>query len=310
MDRPELNENIKRIIYEELPRIVSQQPELKSLIFQMIYTEAAPRKKTEDRFEKMLSELQEQKKELKLQREEWNKRFEESDRRFAEHSKRLDEFSRRFEESDRRFAEHSRRLDEYGKRFEEYDKRFAEHSRRLDEFSRRFEEHDKRFEASDRRFEEMKRESDERFEKLLNKIGNVDRRIDRTLGALGARWGLSSEYAFREAIKSVFKEFTNLRVEHYISYDKKGDVFGGPEQVEIDVVLKNGSLWLMEIKSSISKPEVYTFIRKAEFYEKEKGRKADRLIIVSPMFNPDATVAAEKLGIETYSAPEDIKDLQ
>lgn len=268
MDRPELNENIKRIIYEELPRIVSQQPELKSLIFQMIYTEAAPRKKTEDRFEKMLSELQEQKKELKLQREEWNKRFEESDRRFAEHSKRLDEFSRRFEE------------------------------------------HDKRFEASDRRFEEMKRESDERFEKLLNKIGNVDRRIDRTLGALGARWGLSSEYAFREAIKSVFKEFTNLRVEHYISYDKKGDVFGGPEQVEIDVVLRNGSLWLMEIKSSISKPEVYTFIRKAEFYEKEKGRKADRLIIVSPMFNPDATVAAEKLGIETYSAPEDIKDLQ
>jgi len=46
---------------------------------------------------------------------------------------------------------------------------------------------------------------------------------------------------------------------------------------------------------------MYIFERKVRFYEKRHQRKANRLIVISPMIEPKARKVAEKLGIETYS---------
>ncbi len=48
-------------------------------------------------------------------------------------------------------------------------------------------------------------------------------------------------------------------------------------------IIKNGVLILCEIKSSMSRGDVYIFNRKIAFYEKRHNRKADRKIIISPM---------------------------
>ncbi|MDL1957107.1 MAG: DUF3782 domain-containing protein [Candidatus Desulfofervidus auxilii] len=234
-----MKEEIKKLIYEELPKILRKHPEVRIELWRMLSSLFAPREQTEDRFEKLLKEIQ-------IQREEANKRFE----------------------------QHQKRLEEFAKRFEVYDKRFEEHQKR--------------------------------FEELLKEIRRVDRRIDRTIGALGARWGISTEYAFREAIKSVIEELTGLKVERYLSYDSEGEVFGWPDQVELDIVIKDGMVWVMEIKSSVSKSEVYTFLRKVNFYEKKENKKVLRKIIVSPMIEPTARDVAERLNIEYYTAPEDL----
>jgi len=250
-------EEIKRLIYEELPRIIKEHPEVKVELWNILSGVFAPKEETEDRFEKLLKEIQ-------RQREEANKRFE----------------------------EHQRRFEEYQKRFEEHDRKFnalwAEVRALREEANRRFEEHQKR------------------FEEMLNEIRRVDRRIDRTIGALGARWGISTEHVFREAIKSVIEDITGLKVERYLKYDTEGKVFGRPDQVELDLVIHDGMVWIMEIKSSISKPEVYAFFRKVEFYREKEGKEVKRRIIVSPMIEPSAMEIIEDLGIEYFTYPEDM----
>lgn len=45
--------------------------------------------------------------------------------------------------------------------------------------------------------------------------------------------------------------------------DEEGIVLGRPDQVELDLIIKNGSVTVAEIKSSISKGDVITFIKKS-----------------------------------------------
>ncbi|WP_328987061.1 DUF3782 domain-containing protein [Thiorhodovibrio winogradskyi] len=68
---------------------------------------------------------------------------------------------------------------------------------------------------------------------------------DRSIGALGARWGLQSEKAFRDALAGILEENFGVEVINYNGYDDSGEVFGKPEQIELDVIIKNGLLELI-----------------------------------------------------------------
>ena len=88
-----------------------------------------------------------------------------------------------------------------------------------------------------------------------------------------------------------------------VEYDDAGEVFGYPEQIELDLIIRKGDLILCEIKSSVSKPDLYTFLRKVEFYEKRHQRQATRKMVISPMVHPSAQPIGPRLGIEVYSTP-------
>ncbi|MGH8477124.1 MAG: hypothetical protein ACRER2_15360 [Methylococcales bacterium] len=92
-------------------------------------------------------------------------------------------------------------------------------------------------------------------------------------------------------------------------YDEQGEVFGRLDQIELDVIVRNGSLIICVIKSSIDRGVMYLFERKVRFYEKLHGRTCDRMLVISPMIDPRAYKVAEKLGIETYSHSVDVKSL-
>ena len=126
------------------------------------------------------------------------------------------------------------------------------------------------------------------------------RRHDRTIGALGARWGTQSEKAFRDALAGILEQTFGVQVLNINEYDDEGVVFGRPDQVELDVIIKNGLLLICELKSSVDKAAMYIFERKARFYERRHQRQADRLIVVSPMIDARAQQVAQRLGIETY----------
>ncbi|MBK5967613.1 PD-(D/E)XK nuclease family protein, partial [Thiorhodovibrio winogradskyi] len=81
----------------------------------------------------------------------------------------------------------------------------------------------------------------------------LGKRIDRSIGALGARWGLRSEKAFRDALAGILEKTFDVEVLNVSEYDDAGEVFGRPDQIEIDVIIKNGLLILCELKSSIDK---------------------------------------------------------
>ena len=173
----------------------------------------------------------------------------------------------------------------------------------LDELKKDREARDKKWEAQDKKWEENQKVINE----ILVSIKAVDRRIDSTIGALGARWGLQTEGAFRDGLKAILEESFGVKVERYEDYDHDGGVFGRPDQVELDVIIHDGTLILCEIKSSISKSEIYTFWRKKDFYENKHDRVANRVLVISPMVDGRAMAVAKDLGVEVYGYAEDVR---
>ncbi|RLI75311.1 hypothetical protein DRP05_15020, partial [Archaeoglobales archaeon] len=192
---------------------------------------------------------------------------------------------RRFEEHDRKFNEILERLDEHSRRFEEHDRKFNEILERLDEHDRKFTEI----------VEELKLHR-EKLEEHDLKFDTLIRRLD----ALGSRWGIMSEKAFREGLKEILKEYFDARVEKWIYNDKEGFVFGYPSIVDVDIVVKNGEHLLVEIKSHVSKSDVGVLLRKGKLYEKVNNIKP-KLAFLTPYIDVDAKEDAKRLGISIYS---------
>jgi len=130
---------------------------------------------------------------------------------------------------------------------------------------------------------------------------------DQRLMAMGARWGNESEEAFRNGLAAILKEILDIEVIHVDEHDDEGIVFGYPEEIELDIIIKNGLLIIVEMKSATDKSDVYYFDKKVRFYEQKPGRKANRKLIISPMVDKKANPVAQKLGIELYTYVQDVK---
>jgi hypothetical protein len=117
------------------------------------------------------------------------------------------------------------------------------------------------------------------------------------VGGLGARWGLQSEEAFRQGMRAILQE-VGFTSERFLEFDNTGHVFGHPEQIELDVVVKNGRVLVVEIKSSLDRANVYIFARKVEFYAQHTGRQVNRKLIISPYVDNRAKEVGLQLGVE------------
>jgi len=184
--------------------------------------------------------------------------------------------------------------------------------RLLDELRRDREEQSRKWDEQSRKWDEQNRKWDENqkvINQMLQEIRGLSRKHDSTIGALGARWGLYTEQSFRSALKAILEESFAVEVRNVTEFDEAGYVFGHPDQVELDIIIKDGLLIICEIKSSMSRSDVYAFGRKVEFYEQEHQQKATRRLIISPMVDEYAQRVAEKLGIEVYSYAEAVEAL-
>ncbi len=76
--------------------------------------------------------------------------------------------------------------------------------------------------------------------------------------------------------------------------------------MELDLIIKNGSTIIAEIKSSVSKADMYPLECKARFYERLHNCRAAKVLIISPMVEAEAKLMAKELGIEVYNSAEDV----
>ena len=125
--------------------------------------------------------------------------------------------------------------------------------------------------------------------------------VNRHISALGARWGLLAEESFRAGVKGLIEKYFGGRVERWTYYDREGFIFGFPSVVEVDLIIRDREHILVEVKSSISRADVFELWRIGQLYEKLKSVKP-KLAIVSPYVESKARETAEKLGIEIYTA--------
>ncbi|MEA1051535.1 DUF3782 domain-containing protein [Lamprobacter modestohalophilus] len=277
------DEKLKQDIKRELPELLRSDPDFRAWIMSVTSDAYAGRQQTESRFDQVLAELRRDREE---QSRRWAEQKAEDKRKWAE----------------QKAAEKSQRAEQKAEDDRKWVEQKAEDARKWAEQKA---ERERDREEQNRKWEE----NNAHFERVHEEIMANAKKVDRGIGALGARWGIQSERAFRDALAGILQENFGVEVLHIDDYDESGQVFGRPEQVELDIIIQNGQLLICELKSSIDKAGMYIFERKARFYEQRHGRKATRLIVISPMIDHRAKKVAEKLGIDTYGDSLDVETL-
>jgi hypothetical protein len=117
------------------------------------------------------------------------------------------------------------------------------------------------------------------------------------VGGLEARWGLQTGEAFRQAIEAILRE-VGFSTERFLENDVAGEVFGYPEPIELNVVVKNGQVIVIEIKAAAGRSDVYYFDRKVAFYVRKTGRQVNRKLMVTPYADNRARETGVRLGVE------------
>ncbi len=274
-------QEIVQLVKEYLPALLEESLELERWVERLTAQRYANREQTESRFDQMMEEL-------RRGREEQNRKWEEAK---AEDRRKWEEQNRKWEEQNRKWeeakAEDRRKWEEQSRKWEEAK---AEDRRKWEEQNRKWEEQNRKWE-----------EQNEQNKLLFLEIKEQESKLDRKIGALGARWGIGSERAFRQALAGVLTRSFGVEVLNINEYDDTGEVFGRPDQIELDIIIRNGTLLIFELKSSTDRSQLHTFSRKIAFYEKRHQRQADRKILISPFIHPRAQELAEELEIETYS---------
>jgi hypothetical protein len=216
----------------------------------------------------------------------------------------LDEILKRTAEHDRKFNEILERLAEHDKKFEEIFERFAEHDRKFNEILERLAEHDKKFEEIFERFAEHDRRFEELSMEIIKLREDMNRGfaiMERHITAIGARWGIISEQAFREGIKGLLEKELGFKVEKWREYDGEGIVYSYPSDVEVDVVVHDEKVILVEVTSHARRSDISLLRAKANFYEKKTGKTPARVMLVTPYADEEAVNAAKELNIELYT---------
>ena len=316
-------QEIKNTIRETLPRMMETDPEIREMILLLGRETFIDRRESDRRFDRLLDEIAEARRQSDAR---WAEHQRESEQRWLDQLAKLDEkWEAEQKRSDARWAEHQReseqrwrdqlvKIDEKCEAAQKRgDARWAEHQREseqrwLDQLAKLDEKWEAQQKRIDERWQAHQRESESRWSKNQAEHEFLMRRLDNNISALGARWGLRSEASFRNALRGILGETFGVEVVHVIEYDDEGIVFGRPDQVELDLIIRDGTLIICEIKSSMSKGDVNLFERKARFYESRHGRTADRMVIISPMVDDAAEALARKVGIEIYSHAEDVAD--
>jgi len=142
---------------------------------------------------------------------------------------------------------------------------------------------------------------------LREEMGKVEeslredlRRLWLALNALGARWGVFSEDAFRSGVRELLRN-AGYTVDRWVYYDDRGYVYGYPSEVELDVVVRDGGTFAVEITSALRRGDLQQIKRKVELFSAVTGRRVDAVYVITPFIhdrNPDAVIAvANAMGI-------------
>jgi hypothetical protein len=263
--------------------------------------------------EEILKRLDRNEQELVRLREDMAKMFERHEERFARIEEEIGRIWQKIERLredmikgfERHDLELARLREDMVKGFERHDR---EIQRLTEEMNRLREDMMKGFERHDREIERLREDMIKGFKRHDMEIARLREDMmkgfdvmNRRISALGARWGLESEKAFREGLRGILEKELGLKVERWTAFDETGSVFGHPSQVEVDVAVSNGKVMLIEASSHVKQADVAALVKKAELYERITGRRPDRLIVVTPFAEERAMEAALKLGVEIYT---------
>ena len=223
---------------------------------------------TKTEFQQLLKEIKQQRKdmheEFKFIRIEIRKIWEEIARLREETKENKEELIKLREETKKIWEEIARLREETKKIWEEIAKTRNEYSKRFDRIDR----------------------------KLMN--------LKNLISAIGGRWGIDTERAFRDAFINLAKEVANAKITRLKLRDEEGIVYGVPSDVEVDLAIQNKQHILIEIKTRVRKSDVAELLRIGTLYEM-KYKVKPKLMFITPLVDKNAYNFAIKNDIEIYN---------
>ncbi|MEW5767139.1 MAG: DUF3782 domain-containing protein [bacterium] len=212
--------------------------------------------------------------------------------------------------------------EEANRRFEAMDRRFEAMDRRFEtlvsEMHQGFELHSKAIRDLEIRTESLVQEMRKGFELQSKAIRDLEIRLETAMNkglrdvnikidTVGARWGIFAESTIRNTLKELFlKNLKVTEVKEWKVQDKDGFVFGYPQEIQGDILIKDGEDYLVEIKSSAGSGDVTILHRKAKFYEQITGI-LPKMIFVAVNMKEEGKKSCQELSIQLITY-EDIKD--
>jgi len=240
--------------------------------------------------------------------EELTKAVKSHDERLTRLENAVEELTKAVKAHEDRLTRVEDRLTRLENAVEELTKAVKEQSRAIEELAKIVKSHEERLAGVEERLARLENAVMEltkavrSHEDRLAKVEEAIKAFDRRLMALGARWGVESEEAFRNAMRGVVEGILGVAtVGKWVYFDKDGVVYGHPSQVEVDVAIRDGTHILIEIKASASSGDALEFSRVGKLYETITGIKP-RLVLVTPFIDDRGLEAARKLGIEVYTS--------
>ncbi|MCS7141123.1 MAG: DUF3782 domain-containing protein [Candidatus Nitrosocaldus sp.] len=190
--------------------------------------------------------------------------------------------------------------------FRRHDEEFARVWKSIEDMRRDMQEgfrrHDEEIKKLREDMQEGFRRHDEEIKKLREDMQEGFKRLDIKISSLGARWGIMNEQSVREALKGIVGKELGYTVMELNIYDDEGYVYGYPSNVQMDVVVSDGSTILLEISSHVKKSDPPILKRKTELYSRKTNRQVNRVMFVTPFVDDEAREACARFGIEVYSA--------
>ncbi len=108
------------------------------------------------------------------------------------------------------------------------------------------------------------------------------REMAASIQAIGLRYGLSTEVAFRSAVSYLVEDLLKqYRVEKWIHVGEEGLVYGHKAVVEVDVLIRDKEHVLVEYKAVADKGGVGELIKIGKLYEKVTGVKPKLLLVAA-----------------------------
>jgi hypothetical protein len=174
----------------------------------------------------------------------------------------------------------------------------------LEEILKRLDRHEDEVRRIWQEIEKLREDMNRLREDMMKGFELMDKRITRLenlISAIGARWGIMAEDAFRGGLRGILEKEFGVKVMRWITIDEEGIVYGFKSVIEVDIAIKDGKTVLIEISSSVDRSKIAAFLRMAQLYERKMGIKPDRLIMVTPYADENAIEAAKEVNVEIYT---------
>lgn len=144
-------------------------------------------------------------------------------------------------------------------------------------------------------------QAQKRTEERLDQLAQTQEREFRLFGlrleALFSRSGSSAEAAFREGLRQIVRE-AGYAVEYYQGQDPEGYINHDPgRSYDLDVLVRNGLVIAVEIKSSVGSADIVRFVRAVSLFEQQTGRRVTKKVVIAASSRLEARQRASELGV-------------